>query len=169
MDIDFNALLAAFDRRIEILGRLAGSLDSDHCGDSQALVVFVERRTGEQREALADWARVEAEIEPWRRQWPDLFSWDVFSGDITSCGFPAEVRERWLNYRTRYRGLLGEVQRNFLRQGALLRRARRTAAALSSLLSVTAPTYGPPLLGATVRCGSEAGSSNPRNIFSVGK
>jgi hypothetical protein len=153
LNMDINALFGVLDRRLEVLGRLSLSLDTAATKTPEAAVTRLEQRTGDQRELLADWARVEAELEAWRQPWPDLFC-----GDSTRRGLPADSEARWLSYREHYLGLLGEVQQKCRLQMAVLRRARRTAAALSSLVSGLPPTYAPPF-----------GSTLAGNILSAGK
>src|SRR6266852_5524467 len=114
--MDINPLFGILDRRLDVLRRLSEPLDMAATRAPDAAVTLLEQRTSEQRELLADWARVEAELEAWRQLWPDLFS-----GDATSRSLPVDSEARWLNYREQYLRWLGEVQQKCLLQAAVLR------------------------------------------------
>ncbi len=152
-DMDINAVFGALGRRLEVLRRLSASLDTVPTRTPEGAVTLLEQRTGEQRELLAAWARVESELDTWRQPWPDLFS-----GDSTRRGLPIDSEAHWRQYREQYRHLLGDVRRKCHLQVAVLRRGRRTAAALCSLLSGQPTTYSPP-------CGSMPAG----NILAAGK
>ena len=139
-DQEMREVLALVERRLDVLGELADSLVPARPRTIADHVVLTEQRSGRQRKLLADWARIEAEIGPWRQQWPHLFSASLDNTSLTR-----EVRERWLEYRDQYLQLLGTLQARCRVEAAVLRRFWRTAAALSSFLVTTEPTYAPRL------------------------
>src|SRR5258706_975526 len=150
MDSSVNEVFALFERRLQVLRQLAGSLSAAKPAAPEAMISFLEHRTTEQCGWLADWARIEAEMEPRRRRWPELFAESAENGGIPGDvlawdALPSDVRARGLEYRAQYHRLLGDLQGQSRVEAAVLRRSRRTAAALSSLLSSTDSTYAPPL------------------------
>lgn len=162
MGIDRNMLERShdvfdlFERRLAVLGQLANSLTTPGTGSPGATLLFVEQRADKQRELLKNWAGVEAELEPWRLQSPDLFS-----GFGESCALPLETQARWLGYSEQYQRVLTEIQKRCRVEMALLRRSRRTAAAFSSLLYGPDSTYAPLLPGSAMTRRTASGDTAP--------
>lgn len=157
-------VFAVFDRRLEVLRRLGGALAAAKPVSPAEMVIFLERRTSELGGLLAEWARIEAALEPWRGQPAELFTESgTEHGTEVGARVPgsrapgsrvpvsrvpgpsADARARRLEYRALFQGLLKDLQARCRVEAAVLRRSRRTAAALSALwLSTGAePTYAP--------------------------
>ncbi len=140
---DFEPFFALLDQRLAVLTLLSNSLGTNRNFPGEDSVSSLERRTCEQYGLLAEWARIEGALKPWRQQWPDVFVSGMMDGPNEN-ELLAESSRRCREAGQRYFTLLAEIQQKCAVETGVLRRARRTAAALSSLLSGGAPTYGPP-------------------------
>jgi len=146
LDDRTGPIQALLDHQIDLLIQLSGSLTTGRAGAPADEIARLERRTRVQHEILSEWMQLEgalgAEI---RRQ----NSSDISPSSGTRRLDPALVGrldgrlDGRLERGQRFRDLLLEIRRKCDFEMAVLRRARRTAAALSSLLSVQDPTYTP--------------------------
>jgi hypothetical protein len=147
MDLDSAEIFALLERRLRVAADLVSSLSAAKPRTPEATISFLEHRTAEQCRWLADWAgieaKLEAEIGPWRRSLESPTGGG--SNDFIPEALSLDVRTRWLEYRAFYRRLLGDLQAQCRLEAAVLRRSRRTAAALSSLLTGADSIYARPL------------------------
>jgi hypothetical protein len=127
------------------------------------MISFLERRTSELCELLAEWARIESALEPWRERAPEVFvdgrsSMPERMPERLSPDEPSpRERTRRIDYRVRFQRQIEELQACCRVEAAVLRRSRRTAAALSALLMGTDSTYAPPLSTAASDMGGHGG------------
>ena len=151
-------VFAVLDRRLQVLRRLAGSLSATKPVGPAAMISFLEQRTTELCGLLAEWARIESALESWRGRAPEVF----VDGRSPMAGLtPDEVslgeRTRRIDYRVRFQRQIEELQACCRVEAAVLRRSRRTAAALNALLTGTDSTYAPPLSTASSDMGGGRG------------
>ena len=126
---------AILTRQLDLLARLSGSLSPARAANPADEITRLEQRTRDQGEMLAEWMQLEGALGPdARRAGPSL------------------------DRRPQFRDLLVQIRGKCDFELAVLRRARRTAAALSSLLSVQDPTYTPAALGMTSVLGPFTGA-----------
>ena len=118
-DADTSRMPTRCDAQFQLLKRLSASLTPQAAGAPGDEITQLEQRTREQCELVAEWTRLEAR-RPLENLWHQQLAADQ-----------------------ELRALLAEIRRKCSFQMAVLRRARRTAAALSSLLSMQDPTYAP--------------------------
>ena len=134
-DAEARRIGALLDRQLDLLARLSGSLAPAPAATPADEIARLERRTRDQREMLTEWMRLEGALGP-----------AMLPGG-PAAGSPSKGLQK-LERGPQFRNLLVEIRRKCDFEMAVLRRARRTAAALSSLLSVQEPTYTPgPQLG----------------------
>ena len=121
---------ALLDRQLDLLARLSGSMFPAPTAAPADEIARLERRTRDQREMLTEWMQLEGALGP------------AMFHRGPNGGSASEGLQR-LDRGPQFRNLLVEIRRKCDFEMAMLRRARRTAAALSSLLSVQEPTYAP--------------------------
>jgi len=143
-NLNLSDVFAVLDRRLEVLRRLAGSLSAAKPAGPAATVSFLEQRTAELCGLLAEWTRIESALESCvstKGLSPDRPSPDGLFPKLHS----PEVHARRIDYRVRFQRQIEELQACCRVEAAVLRRSRRTAAALSALLTGTDSTYARPL------------------------
>lgn len=121
---------ALLGQQLDLLARLSGSLSPAPTAAPADEIARLERRTRDQREMLTEWMQLEGALGP------AMFHRGANGGS-------ASENLQKLDRGPQFRNLLVEIRRKCNFEMAMLRRARRTAAALSSLLSVQEPTYAP--------------------------
>jgi len=162
-NLNLTDMFAVLDRRLQVLRRLAGSLSATKPLGPAAMISFLERRTSELCELLAEWARIESALEPWRQRAPEVFvdgrssMPERMPGKLSPDAPSPGERTRRIDYRVRFQRQIEELQACCRVEAAVLRRSRRTAAALSALLTGTDSTYAPPLSTASSDMGGHGG------------
>ena len=157
-NLNLTDVFAVLDRRLQVLRRLASSLSATKPAGPAAMISFLEQRTTELCGLLAEWVRIESALEPWRGRAPEVF----VDGRSPMAGLTPDEpslgeRTRRIDYRVRFQRQIEELQACCRVEAAVLRRSRRTAAALNALLTGTDSTYAPPLSTASSDMGGHGG------------
>ena len=133
------------ERRLQVVGQVAGALSAAKPARPEAMIEFLERRTAELCGLVAEWTRIEASLKLWRERSPELFTKPGPAVPVSrSAGASRPVEwARGPDFRQFLR-LLEQLQWQCRVETAVLRRSRRTAAALSALLAGTEASYPAP-------------------------